>query len=122
MIGTNNASDTNNPEQIAEGVSAVVTAIHGKSPTTKVLLLGIFPRGKGANDSKRLIAEKVNQLLSATADNTTTFYLDIGAKFLAPDKSLIKGTTTDNLHLTSKGYEIWAEAIESKLKELTGDR
>src|SRR5262245_40480610 len=44
MIGTNNVG-RDSAEQIAEGITAIVREIHKRSPSTKVLLLGVFPRG-----------------------------------------------------------------------------
>ena len=43
---------------------------------------------------------------------------DINAKFLEPDGTLSKDIMPDLLHPNEKGYEIWAEAIEAKVKEL----
>jgi beta-glucosidase len=45
-------------------------------------------------------------------------YLDIGDKFLQPDGTLTKEIMPDLLHLSQKGYAIWAEAIENELKEM----
>src|SRR3954451_16101873 len=51
MIGTNNSS-TNTSEQIAEGVKLIVEKLRAKLPNTKVLVLGIFPRGANLNADK----------------------------------------------------------------------
>src|SRR5439155_4166309 len=45
MIGTNNTG-SNSAEEIAAGITAIVKEIHQRSPTTKILLLGVFPRGE----------------------------------------------------------------------------
>ena len=47
-------------------------------------------------------------------------YMDIGAKFLEPDGSISKEVMKDALHLAPKGFDIWAEAIGAKVKELVG--
>ena len=44
--------------------------------------------------------------------------MDIGPKFLEADGTLSKDIMPDLLHPNEKGYEIWAEAIEGKVKEL----
>src|SRR5687767_8720610 len=44
MIGTNNSGD-HSAEQIATGVEKIVRTLREKLPQTKVLVLGIFPRG-----------------------------------------------------------------------------
>jgi lysophospholipase L1-like esterase len=48
-------------------------------------------------------------------------YLDIGDKFIDADGSISKEIMPDYLHLSPKGYRIWAEAIEPKLIELMGE-
>src|SRR5208337_5244157 len=45
MIGTNNLG-ANTAEEIADGIKAIVAEIQKKQPETKILLLGIFPRGQ----------------------------------------------------------------------------
>ena len=45
--------------------------------------------------------------------------MDIGDKFLDKDGILQPDIMPDKLHLTAKGYQIWADAIEAKVKELT---
>jgi lysophospholipase L1-like esterase len=44
--------------------------------------------------------------------------MDIGSKFLAEDGSIPKDIMSDGLHPTSKGYEIWAEAVHDTLAGL----
>jgi lysophospholipase L1-like esterase len=44
--------------------------------------------------------------------------MDIGPKFLAADGSIPESVMSDGLHPTSKGYEIWADAVEDKLVSL----
>ena len=43
---------------------------------------------------------------------------DIGEKFLEKDGTLSKEIMPDYLHLSQKGYAIWAESIEKDLKEM----
>ena len=51
-------------------------------------------------------------------DSPNVHYLDIGANFLNEDKTLSKEIMPDLLHLSEKGYEIWATSIESDLKKI----
>jgi len=133
MIGTNN-SGSNTSEQIAEGVKLIVEKLRSKLPSTKVLVLGIFPRAdnfdaqknkteKGTkDDAKRKLNERANEIIKNLADNKTVFYLDIGPKFLAADGTLSRDIMPDLLHLNETSYRIWAEAIEPKVKELMGEK
>ncbi len=121
MIGTNN-SQQNTPEQIAAGIKAIVAKLREKLPQTKVLLLGIFPRGADATDPRRKTNEATNAIVKSLDDGTHVFYLDIGPKFLSADGTLDKKIMPDLLHLSGEGYEIWASSIDAKLGELLGER
>ena len=120
MIGTNNAGAADNPpEQVAAGIRKIVQAIHARSPETKVLLLAIFPRGPGEeNNPGRAKNKAVNAIVAGLHDGKKVHYLDIGPKFLATDGTLSKDIMPDLLHLSAKGYQIWADAIREKLAEL----
>lgn len=121
MIGTNN-SGTNSSAQIAEGVEAIVKKLRAKLPKTKILVLGIFPRGATVDDAKRKVNVGANLSIRKLADGEMVHYLDIGDKFLNDDGTLSKEVMPDLLHLNEKSYTTWAEAIEPKLKELMGEK
>lgn len=121
MIGTNN-SGSNTPEQIAEGVAVIVKQLRTKLPETQVLLLAVFPRGTNKVDKRRQVNEKANAIFSKLDDGKHVHYLDIGPKFLQDDGTLTKDIMPDLLHLSPKGYTIWAESIEEKLAKLLGGK
>ena len=120
MIGTNNAGVAeNSPEQIAAGIKNIITAIHKRTPDTKVLLLAIFPRGAGETGNPGRTKNKaVNEIIAKFHDGKKVHYFDIGAKFLAADGTLSKEIMPDQLHLNARGYQIEADAIREKLAEL----
>ena len=62
-----------------------------------------------------------SKIASKIADGKMIHYLDIGDNFFEPDKSISKEIMPDYLHLTPKGYKIWALAMEPKLTELLAD-
>jgi lysophospholipase L1-like esterase len=118
MIGTNNVT-LNTPDEIAAGVSAICDEIHQRSPETRMLLLGSFPRGEKP-DANRATVEAVNQRLAAfEGRGGVVTYLDIGDRFLGPDRSISKEIMYDFLHPTPRGYAIWAAAMEPTLTRLT---
>jgi len=117
MIGTNN-SGSDSSENIAKGVKAIVDEIEQRCPTTRILILGIFPRGHDNADRRRIVNMKANKIIATFADNRTIFYLDIGDKFLDKNGVLSRDIMPDLLHPNTKGYEIWADAIEPQLQIL----
>lgn len=118
MIGTNNSGD-NSPEEIAAGITKIVETIQQKSPATKILLLAVFPRGdKTSQAAKRQKLKTVNEHIAKLNDGKRVFFLDIGAKFLEADGTLTQEVMPDLLHLSPKGYQIWADAITPELAKL----
>lgn len=131
MIGTNNTGHqgramkehngavySSSAEQTAEGVTAIVELLKKKQPQMKILLLAIFPRGASKDDNKRQQNEATNQRIAKLADGKTVYYMDINQKFLEADGTLSKEIMPDLLHPNAAGYQIWAESIEGKVKEL----
>lgn len=116
MIGTNSAGSSSGAE-IAEGVGAVILRMRQDFPDAKILLLAIFPRGGSASDSMRQTNEEANKIITKLEDKKHVFFMNINDKFLNPDGSLV-GFRRDNLHPNEEGYEIWANAVKAKLKEL----
>ena len=64
----------------------------------------------------------INQVVHKLADDKNVFWVDFGDQFLNTDGTLPRELMPDYLHLSKKGYEIWAEAIEQKLSSIIGDQ
>jgi lysophospholipase L1-like esterase len=119
MIGTNNAG-SNTPDEIADGVKAIVDKLRTRVPECKVLILGVFPRKPTPAEPLRKATVAINERIAKFADDQHVFYLDIGPKFLSPDGTLSKEIMPDYLHPNTRGYEIWAAAIEPTVVRLLG--
>ena len=119
MIGTNNTG-LNTAAEIATGIGAICDELHIRLPRTRILLLGIFPRGAKPNAGREKLAD-VNRLIAALDGQRNVTYLDIGAVFLEPDGSIAPEIMNDYLHPTAAGYERWAAAMEPTLRRLLGE-
>ncbi len=119
MIGTNNTGHSlQDPKEIADGIDAILATIRSKIPGTKVLLLGVFPRGFSPEAPDRLNNIAVNQYLRRFDDGEHIHYVDIGQVFLEPDGTISDEVMPDGLHLSEVGYERWALALQEKIREL----
>lgn len=116
MIGTNNMRN-NGPVETAAGVAKIVQTIREKLPETKILLLAIFPREAKPGPLRAKI-DIINPIIAKLDDGKMVRFLDIGAKFLEPDGTISKTIMNDSLHLTTKGYQIWADAIQPMVEEM----
>jgi len=133
LIGTNNSGDPNaSVEQIADGIKAIICQLRTKLPETKVLILAIFPRGDDEQMKKQLPDavfnphwaknNEISKLVSKIADKKMIFYLDINKKFLNKKGVFTQEVTPDLVHLSEKGYQIWAEAMEPTIVKLMGEK
>ncbi len=120
LIGTNNLG-TGSAEDIALGIAEIVRQIHGRSSGTRVLIVGILPRGAGASEPLRPKIVQINQMVARCADNVTTFFADIGPLLLDPNGALPAEVSFDALHLTPVGYAIMATALEPEIKRIMGE-
>jgi len=115
MIGTNN-SNSDSADDIAAGVEKIVAEIRAKCPASKVLLLAIFPRNKPADKPEQLdTIKQVNARIARLDDGKMVHFLSINEKFLGPDGKVPADIMPDFLHPNEKGYQIWADAMESTL-------
>jgi lysophospholipase L1-like esterase len=116
MIGTNNTR-ANSAAEIAEGVGAIVLELQRDFPQAKILLLAVFPRGRPGDPVRMTIAD-INRTIAKLHDGKRVHYLDIGKGFLDADGNIPSDVMPDALHPSSKGYEIWAQAVSKPLSEL----
>lgn len=116
-IGTNNLAGTDNartstPAEVAAGVEAIVTQVRTRLPKARVVLMGIFPRGRHAGDPLRGPIADTNRLLAARfAGDDAVRFVDIGARFLDKDGTLPEALFPDTTHPNEAGYRIWAKAL-----------
>lgn len=125
LLGTNNSGSGTGAE-VAEANALIIQKIQAKSPSTKVLLLAIFPRGPredkngGIDDGvKRMeVIRAANAELAKLDNGTTIRFLDIGSQFLDANGKIPNELMPDQLHPGPKGYEVWAAAMQPFLEEM----
>lgn len=120
MIGTNN-SKNDSVQDIALGVTTIVKTLRERLPDTKILVCAIFPRGQAPNDQRGKILQ-INQIINKLHDGKNVWFADFGYKFIESDGTLAKEVMPDYLHLSTKAYETWAQAIEPKLAKMMGEK
>lgn len=130
MLGTNN-SGAHTAAEITAANKKIISMIRAKIPTTKVLVLAIFPRGARKDPTGRITAEAiadarkrmdvinaVNADLAKLDDGKNVRFLDINAEFLGQDGKIPFAIMPDQLHPNAAGYQLWADAMKPLLTEM----
>ena len=119
LIGTNNTGHSQRPAaETLAGIRQSLDDLSWKWPDTKIILMSIFPRAEKANDPLRQLNDEINEQLKTLVDGKRVHLLDINANFMDDEGTLKKELLPDLLHLSPAAYDIWADAVSSKLKEL----
>jgi len=122
LIGTNNLTGKFTPDEIAANISGLIQAIQTKTAQSKILLLGILPRGASIKDEINGAIRQTNTKLATLADNKQVFYLDVGDKLVEPDGSISPAVMPDKLHVAGPGYTRWMEGMGPTLEKLLNER
>jgi lysophospholipase L1-like esterase len=124
LAGTNNVGaqpgDDARAADTARGVKAILELCRQKAPNATIILTAIFPR----NDNIAVMPtiDQINERLAMFADGKQVRFLNINRSLADPEGRLVEGVMheRDRLHLTLKGYQIWADALKPIFRELLG--
>jgi lysophospholipase L1-like esterase len=127
LIGTNNLGNLTSPneipartEQVTRGIRAIIDAIQEKAPAAKIVLMGITPRNDQNGISFMPAIDNINSRIAEFADGKSIVFLNINDQLTNRDGKLLEGMTADGLHLSVKGYQIWADALKPLFTQWLG--
>jgi (4-O-methyl)-D-glucuronate---lignin esterase len=125
MAGTNNigtvtrlGGDEAKVDEVTKGLKAVLATCREKAPKAVVVLMGITPRND--NPAAAATIDKINANLAKLADGKDVRYVNINDGLAGKEGKLREGMSPDRLHLSVKGYQVWADALKPVLKEILG--
>jgi lysophospholipase L1-like esterase len=129
MIGTNNIGfrpirGDNEPlvADTAKGIKAYINILKEKAPGAKIILTAITPRNTDGDTGVMPTVNAINERIAPLGDDETVFFINFNDKLAGPDGKVFEGVTTDGLHLSNQGYQIWADAMKPLLTEWLGPR
>ena len=119
MIGTNNGGVRHDsPEETATGIQTILTTLRTRLPSTKILLLGVFPRSASIDDPLRRLNVAINDQIRTYSDNQHVFFLDLSTYFLDDQGHLSQYLMPEYLHPNERGYQVWADGMEDMVRKL----
>ena len=121
LAGTNDVGRTPHAdlaEEVPKKILALIDRCRAKAPGATIILTAIFPR----NDTTEAnpVIGQINAKIATFADAKTVRFLNINDQLADQDGQLREGVTMDKLHLSAKGYQIWADALKPLLTEILG--
>jgi lysophospholipase L1-like esterase len=119
-VGTAPASDAK-VLAITKGIKAILDTMRDRAPNATIIVMGILPRNDGAQPTAVMASiKKINENIATFANGKTIRYLNINDRLADEQGKLLEGMTVDRLHLSLKGYQVWADALKPLLTELLG--
>jgi lysophospholipase L1-like esterase len=118
MVGVNNFGLNNEgPEDVFQGVNAVVNKLREAFPNAKILLNAIFPYQETAQSPMRKSIIDANKRIKTLEDGKHIFFHDYGHLMLDNNGSIQPHLMPDFLHPAEPGYQLWAEAMMPTLRQ-----
>jgi lysophospholipase L1-like esterase len=105
-------------DEVVDGIDAILATCQEKAPQAKIVLTGVFARGDNASAAPLIVS--VNERLASLAAERGVRFININPQFADAEGVPLEGMTVDGLHLSVKGYDLWAEALKPHLTELLG--
>ncbi len=116
-IGTNNVGLSDDPDQTARGIAAIIAEVRKQLPQAKIILSSVLPRLTSVQNK---VVNKLNDRLAQLADGNEVRFVDATSTF-SGKRARAAYYRPGNLHLHARGYRAWARLLEPAVREAIAD-
>lgn len=109
MAGINDLRHGATDGQILSNLQTMIRRLQQNHPQARIVVQSILPTRWASLPSVRI--QHLNRLIRQTAQRERAVYLDLFDDFLGDEGMLHRDLTTDGLHLSYKGYQVWHAAL-----------
>jgi lysophospholipase L1-like esterase len=109
MAGTNDLRQGASDRVILDNIRQIVRRLRSNHPQAQVVVQSILPTRLSAIPNQRIY--NLNQQIAAIAQQEGTGFLNLYSLFADEQGQLQQDLTTDGIHLTHRGYQVWQEAL-----------
>ncbi|HEY9725511.1 MAG TPA: GDSL-type esterase/lipase family protein [Chroococcales cyanobacterium] len=120
MAGTNDLRQGVSDRVILNNLSQILRRLRQNHPQAKVVVQSILPMRLPAIPNERI--RNLNQQIAIVARQQGAGYLNLNSLFADEQGEMRQELTTDGIHLTLRGYEVWQEALNYAESVLTASR
>ncbi|WP_320053665.1 serine hydrolase [uncultured Acetobacteroides sp.] len=117
MLGVNDVSHNLSADSVVTLLTTVIDRIQSESPKTKLYLQSLIPINESFGRYKTMIGKtnlipEINQKFELVAAQKKIQYINLYPFFTEKGTNVLrKELTTDGLHLTKEGYDIWSKQL-----------
>jgi len=128
LIGVNNLWwGGYTPHETQQGMAAGVEALERELPKTSIVVHGLLPASRSLHDDLRQRIGLCNRLMEAWCfqknqdaqgqrEKHPIVWCDLTAAFLGPKGQIEAELMPDFVHLSAKGYRVWAKGLKKRLE------
>jgi len=110
MAGTNDLRQGVTDQIILNNLRQIVLRLRQKHPQSQVILQSILPTRLPEIPQQRI--HNLNQQIAVIAQQEGAGYLNLYTLFTDEQGQLRQELTTDGIHLTPRGYQVWQGALQ----------
>ena len=110
LAGINDLRQGATDKTILDNLRQIVRRLRQEHPGSSVIVQSILPTRISTIPNRRI--RNLNQQLAILAQQQGAGYLDIHPRFSDVEGNLRLDLTTDGLHLSGRGYEVWQSALQ----------
>src|SRR5919199_5378824 len=109
LAGINDLRQGVADQVILNNLRQIVRRLHLNHPKAQVIMQSILPTRLAAIPSERI--RNLNQQIAVIAQQEKAGYLNLYTLFADGQGQMQQDLTTDGIHLTHRGYEVWQDAL-----------
>ena len=110
LAGINDLRQGVTDEVILNNLRQIVQRLRQNHPQSQVVVQSILPTRLSAVPNERIL--NLNQQLATIAQQEGAGYLNLHRLFIDEQGEMRQDLTTDGIHLSHQGYEVWQEALQ----------
>ncbi len=120
MAGINDLRNGASDETILRNHHRIIRTLKQSHPESLIIIQSILPTRQGKIPNSRI--RHINEQLAQIAKEQHVNYLNIHNWFTDSEGNLRQDLTTDGLHLSTRGYDVWRWALEQVEAKMTANK
>lgn len=120
LAGINDLRQGASDQVILKNIRQIAQRLRRNHPQAQVVLQSILPTRLSAISNERI--RNLNQQIAVIAQQEKAGYLNIHTLFVDEQGQMRQDLTTDGLHLSRLGYEVWQEGLKYSESVLAAKR